>query len=41
MSYEDGLALVDTLEGVEVIWIDLDGNMKYTDGIADMLAQGY
>ena len=41
MPYEDGLELVGRLEGVEVIWIDLDGNMKYTDGIADMLAQGY
>lgn len=34
MSYEDGKALVDTLEeDVEVIWIDLEGNVTYTDGI--------
>ena len=33
MSYEDGRALVDSLEGVEVIWISRDGTIVYTDGV--------
>ena len=33
MSYEDGLALAGEVEGVEVIWIYADGEMKYTDGV--------
>lgn len=33
MSYEEGLALVKKLGGVEVIWIYDDGTMKYTDGV--------
>ena len=33
MSYEDGRALVDSLEGVEVIWISKDGSVVYTDGV--------
>ena len=33
MSYEDGLALVHSVGGVEVIWVDLSYNMKYTEGI--------
>ena len=33
MSYEDGKKLVDTLEGVEVIWIDKEGKVTYTDGV--------
>ncbi|MBQ2866488.1 MAG: FAD:protein FMN transferase [Clostridia bacterium] len=41
MSYEDGKELVNGLEGVEVIWIDHGGNMLCTDGIADMLVEGY
>ena len=33
MSYEDGLALVESIGGIEVIWIDLDYNMKTTPGV--------
>ena len=33
MSYEDGLALVNSIGGIEVIWIDLSYNMKTTPGI--------
>lgn len=33
MSYEEGKKLVDALEGVEVIWIDLEGTVTYTDGV--------
>ena len=32
MSYEDGLALVDSLDGVDVLWIDHKGNLMMTDG---------
>ena len=34
MSYEDGLALVNSIGGVEVIWVDLEYNVKHTAGIS-------
>ena len=33
MSYEDGLALVESIGGVDVIWICYDGTVKSTQGI--------
>lgn len=33
MSYEEGLKLVNALDGVDVLWITADGQMYYTDGI--------
>ena len=33
MSYDDGLALVNSIGGVEVVWIDLSYNVKTTSGI--------
>lgn len=33
MPYEQGRALVDSLEGVEAIWISRDGTIVYTDGV--------
>ena len=33
MSYDDGLALVNELGDVEVIWIDKDYSLKSTDGV--------
>ena len=33
MSYEEGLALVESLEDVEVLWIGIDGEQKKTDGM--------
>ena len=33
MTYEEGLALVGQLGNVEVIWVDLSGNLYKTDGI--------
>ncbi len=33
MTYEEGLALVNTLENVDVLWIYSDGTQKYTKGI--------
>ena len=33
MSYEDGLELVESIGGVEVIWVDTEYNVKHTDGI--------
>ena len=35
MSYEDGLALAKSLGGVEVLWINHDGTLLYTDGLKD------
>ena len=34
MSYEEGLALVKSIGGIEVIWIDNEYNLYHTDGIA-------
>ena len=36
MSYEEGKALVEGLEGVEVVWIYKDGTIVYTDGIVPL-----
>ena len=33
MSYEEGLALVNSIGGVEVIWVDTEYNVKRTSGI--------
>lgn len=33
MPYEDGRKLVDSLEGVETVWIYKDGTIVYTDGV--------
>lgn len=33
MSYEDGLALIERIGGIDVLWICKDGTLKYTDGI--------
>ena len=33
MSYEEGLELVEKLEGVEVLWIYKNGAIVYTDGV--------
>lgn len=33
MSYEDGLALIRSIGGVDVIWIAADGTVKMTEGI--------
>ena len=33
MPYEDGLALAESLGGIDVLWIYKDGTMKMTDGI--------
>ena len=33
MSYEEGLALVESIGGVDVLWIGKDGSMKMTSGV--------
>ena len=33
MSYEDGLALIKKIGGVDAIWVSRDGTLKMTDGI--------
>ena len=33
MSYEEGLDLINSIGGVEVIWIDLDYNLTKTEGV--------
>ena len=37
MSYEDGLALVESIGNVEVVWIEQDGTQHHTAGIADWI----
>ena len=37
MSYEDGLALVSRMGGVEVLWIDHDGTLRYTEGMKALM----
>ena len=33
MTYEEGLSLVNSIGGIEVIWVDLQFNVKHTSGI--------
>ena len=33
MTYEDGLALIESIGDIEVIWVDKEYNIKHTDGI--------
>ena len=33
MDYEQGRALVDSLDGVDCIWIGNDGTVRRTDGV--------
>lgn len=37
MSYEEGLALAEQMEGVEVLWIFPDGGIKYTQGVETLI----
>lgn len=39
MEYEEGKALVESMEGVEAMWIWQDGTIKYSSGFSDYLAQ--
>ena len=39
MSYEDGLALVNKIGGVEVLWITSDGTQYYTEGLSKMIME--
>jgi thiamine biosynthesis lipoprotein len=33
MSYEDGLKMIDGIGDIQVIWVGVDGELKYTDGV--------
>ena len=35
MSYEDGLKLVNPLDGVEAIWLLEDGKIRMSNGLKD------
>ena len=37
MSYEDGLALVEKIGGVEVFWVAKDGTQYMTEGLEDLI----
>lgn len=37
MSYEDGLALLENFDGVDVLWVGHDGQLRYTDGLNEKL----
>lgn len=39
MSYEDGLALVEKIGGVEVLWIDTEGNQYMTEGFKALVSE--
>ena len=38
MSLEDGLALIQSLDGVEAMWVFPDGSQRYSDGFAAYIA---
>lgn len=37
MPYEEGLTLVERMEGVEALWVLPDGAVKYTPGLSDSM----
>ena len=39
MSYEEGLALINKIGNVEVLWIEKDGTQRQTPGLAAMIMQ--
>lgn len=39
MPFEDGLALVESLEGVEVMWVFPDGEKRYSSGFSGYIAK--
>lgn len=39
MEYQDGRALIDSMDGVEAAWVDAEGGFDYTDGFAAMLIE--
>ena len=39
MSYEDGLALTESLEGVEVLWVRQNGERLTTPGFDNILVK--
>lgn len=39
MEYEEGKALVESMEGVEAMWILNDGTIQYSSGFSDYLVQ--
>ncbi len=34
MSYEDGLEIISSIGNIDVIWVDMNGELKSTDGIS-------
>lgn len=39
MTYEEGLAFVNGLEGVEAMWIMEDGSIRYPENFEAFLAE--
>jgi len=39
MPYEEGLALVSAMEGVDVLWIFPDGEIKYTPSVEELIVR--
>ncbi len=39
MSYEDGLALVNEIGGVDVLWITREGTLLHTEGLAQLIVK--
>ena len=39
MPYDQGRALIESLDGVEAAWIDESGEARYTEGFAQLLIE--
>ena len=39
MSYEDGLKIVNSLDGVEVLWIFADGEIRMSEGVKTLVSE--
>jgi thiamine biosynthesis lipoprotein len=39
MPYDEGRAYIDSLDGVEALWLFPDGSVQYTDGFAKFIKE--
>ena len=40
-SYEEGLSLIESIDGAEALWIYPDGSAEYTPGFGELIIKKY
>jgi len=41
MPYEEGLSLIESIDGAEALWIYPDGSAEYTPGFGELIIKKY